>query len=146
MEISLVGILVGLMALAPVRRIYRAVIKDLGVPEDMLTFVNYPTRFDRRETDAALKGSGMLAKARELAAAHGWFLPSQFDNEANAQVHERTTAVESVLALDDPVGQAISGIVHVSAVQPHQTLAELGAAKPPAKTQCPSAWSRSLNA
>lgn len=49
----------GLMALAPVRRVYRAVIKDLGVPEDMLTFVNYPTRFDRRETDAALKGSGI---------------------------------------------------------------------------------------
>ena len=49
----------GLMALAPVRRIYRAVIKDLGVPEDMLTFVNYPTRFDRRETDAALKDSGI---------------------------------------------------------------------------------------
>ena len=49
----------GLMALAPVRRIRRAVIKDLGVPEDMLTFVNYPTRFDRRETDAALKGSGI---------------------------------------------------------------------------------------
>jgi NAD(P)-dependent dehydrogenase (short-subunit alcohol dehydrogenase family) len=49
----------GMMALAPVRRVYRAVIKDLGVPEDILTFVNYPTRFDRRETDAALKGSGI---------------------------------------------------------------------------------------
>jgi NAD(P)-dependent dehydrogenase (short-subunit alcohol dehydrogenase family) len=49
----------GLMALAPVRRVYRAVVKDLGIPEDMLTFVNYPTRFDRRETDAALKGSGI---------------------------------------------------------------------------------------
>jgi NAD(P)-dependent dehydrogenase (short-subunit alcohol dehydrogenase family) len=49
----------GLMALAPVRRIRNAVIKDLGVPEDMLTFINYPTRFDRRDTDAALKGSGI---------------------------------------------------------------------------------------
>jgi NAD(P)-dependent dehydrogenase (short-subunit alcohol dehydrogenase family) len=49
----------GLMALAPVRRIYRAVIDDLGLPEDILTFVNYPTRFDRRETDAALAGSGI---------------------------------------------------------------------------------------
>ena len=49
----------GLMALAPVRRIRSAVIKDLGVPEDILTFINYPTRFDRRETDAALKGSGI---------------------------------------------------------------------------------------
>ena len=49
----------GLMALAPVRRVRAAVMKDLGLPEDILTFVNYPTRFDRRETDAALKGSGI---------------------------------------------------------------------------------------
>ncbi|UJW79848.1 SDR family oxidoreductase [Hydrogenophaga sp. SL48] len=49
----------GLMALAPVRRVYRAVMQDLGLPEDMMTFVNYPTRFDCRETTAALKGSGI---------------------------------------------------------------------------------------
>jgi NAD(P)-dependent dehydrogenase (short-subunit alcohol dehydrogenase family) len=49
----------GMMALAPVRRVRNAVMKDLGVPEDILTFVNYPTRFDRRGTDAALKGSGI---------------------------------------------------------------------------------------
>ncbi len=49
----------GLMALAPVRRIRHAVMKDLGLPEDMLTFINYPTRFDCRETEAALKGSGI---------------------------------------------------------------------------------------
>jgi NAD(P)-dependent dehydrogenase (short-subunit alcohol dehydrogenase family) len=49
----------GLMALAPVRRVRNAVMKDLGLPEDMLTFVNYPTRFDCRDTLAALKGSGV---------------------------------------------------------------------------------------
>ncbi len=49
----------GLMALAPVRRVYKAVMQDLGLPEDMMTFVNYPTRFDCRETLAALKGSGI---------------------------------------------------------------------------------------
>jgi NAD(P)-dependent dehydrogenase (short-subunit alcohol dehydrogenase family) len=49
----------GLMALAPVRRVRTAVMKDLGLPEDMLAFVNYPTRFDCRETLAALKGSGI---------------------------------------------------------------------------------------
>lgn len=48
-----------LMALAPVRRVRNAVMKDLGLPEDMLTFINYPTRFDCRETLAALKGSGV---------------------------------------------------------------------------------------
>ena len=50
----------GLMALAPVRRVRNAVMKDLGLPEDMLTFVNYPTRFDCRDTQAALKGSGIV--------------------------------------------------------------------------------------
>ncbi|MGM9491023.1 SDR family oxidoreductase [Ideonella sp. YS5] len=49
----------GLMAVAPVRRVRNAIMKDLGLPEDMLTFVNYPTRFDCRETLAALKGSGI---------------------------------------------------------------------------------------
>ena len=49
----------GLLALAPVRRLRNAVMKDLGVPDDVLMLVNYPTRFDRRQTDAALKGSGI---------------------------------------------------------------------------------------
>ncbi len=45
-------------------------------------------------TPAPLKGSGMVAKAKELAETHGWFLTRQFENEANARMHERTTAVE----------------------------------------------------
>jgi hypothetical protein len=44
---------------APVRRIRNAVMKDLGLPDDMITFVNYPTRFDCRDTLAMLKGSGI---------------------------------------------------------------------------------------
>ncbi len=53
------GVKKSLMALAPVKRIHRAVMKDLGLPEDIFTFVNYPTRFDRRALDAALEGSGI---------------------------------------------------------------------------------------
>src|SRR6201984_248059 len=45
-------------------------------------------------TPAALKGSGMLAKAVELAQKHDWFLCRQFENEANADIHSRTTALE----------------------------------------------------
>src|SRR5689334_23148651 len=45
-------------------------------------------------TPASLKGSGMLAKAVELAEQHGWFLCRQFENEANADIHSRTTAPE----------------------------------------------------
>ena len=51
-------------------------------------------------TPAAAKGSGMLAKARELAEKHGWFLCSQFENEANADVHSRTTAREIIADFD----------------------------------------------
>jgi cysteine synthase A len=49
-------------------------------------------------TPAALKGSGMLAKAVELAQTHGWFLCRQFENEANADMHSRTTALEILAA------------------------------------------------
>jgi cysteine synthase A len=45
-------------------------------------------------TPAWRKGTGMLTKAIELAQANGWFLCRQFDNEANADVHSRTTARE----------------------------------------------------
>ena len=62
----------GLMALAPVRRIRNAVMKDLGLPEDVLMLVNYPTRFDRRETDAALKGSGIECPNLNDYAAQLW--------------------------------------------------------------------------
>ncbi len=45
-------------------------------------------------TPAAGRGFGMVAKAIELAEAHGWFLTRQFENEANADMHSRTTAQE----------------------------------------------------
>ena len=45
-------------------------------------------------TPAAQKGSGMVAKARELAGKHGWFMSRQFENPANADIHSRTTARE----------------------------------------------------
>jgi cysteine synthase A len=45
-------------------------------------------------TPAVEKGTGMLTKAIELAERHGWFLCRQFENEANAEVHSRTTAQE----------------------------------------------------
>jgi len=62
----------GLMALAPVRRVRNAVMKDLGLPEDMLTFVNYPTRFDCRDAQAALKGSGIACPNLRDYAWHLW--------------------------------------------------------------------------
>ena len=59
-------------------------------------------------TPAAEKGTGMLNKAIELAERHGWYLPRQFENEANPEVHTRTTARE---ILEDFGGEPIHAFV-----------------------------------
>ena len=45
-------------------------------------------------TPAAERGSGMVKKAEELAAEHGWFLARQFENPANPEYHRNTTGPE----------------------------------------------------
>jgi cysteine synthase A len=47
-------------------------------------------------TPAAGRAVGMVNKAIELANTHGWFLTRQFENEANADIHSRTTAREII--------------------------------------------------
>jgi cysteine synthase A len=51
-------------------------------------------------TPKAEKGFGMYNKAKELAAANGWFLASQFETDANAKIHENTTAREILADFD----------------------------------------------
>ena len=59
-------------------------------------------------TPASAGGTGMVKKAVELAQAHGWFLTRQFENEANADTHSRTTAREII---DDFAGQRLDYFV-----------------------------------
>ncbi len=47
-------------------------------------------------TPQAERGYGMVVKAVELAKQHGWFLTRQFENEANPDIHSRTTAREII--------------------------------------------------
>ncbi len=55
-------------------------------------------------TPAAERGSGMVRKAEELAAKHGWFLTRQFENPANPEYHRNTTGPE---ILRDFAGQRL---------------------------------------
>ena len=48
-------------------------------------------------TPAAERGTGMVKKAEELAAKHGWFLTEQFDNPANPDYHANTTGPEILI-------------------------------------------------
>jgi cysteine synthase len=55
-------------------------------------------------TPAAERAVGMINKAIELATAHGWYMTRQFENEANPEIHARTTARE---ILDDFAGERL---------------------------------------
>src|SRR5262249_40882228 len=55
-------------------------------------------------TPAAERAFGMVNKAQELATANGWFMTRQFENEANADMHSRTTAREII---DDFAGEKL---------------------------------------
>jgi len=47
-------------------------------------------------TPASARAVGMVDKTKELAAKHGWYFTRQFENEANADIHTRTTAREII--------------------------------------------------
>lgn len=59
-------------SLAPVKRFTGMVLKDLGIPSSVLGLINYPTRFDCRETERALKGSGIRVPDLESYAWRLW--------------------------------------------------------------------------
>jgi cysteine synthase len=59
-------------------------------------------------TPAAERGSGMVRRAEELAAKHGWFLPRQFANPANPGYHRSTTAAE---IMQDFAGRRLDAFV-----------------------------------
>ena len=46
-----------LSSLPPVRRMINSFLTDFGIPSEIMRFINYPTRFDMRETERALRGS-----------------------------------------------------------------------------------------
>jgi NAD(P)-dependent dehydrogenase (short-subunit alcohol dehydrogenase family) len=65
-------ILYGIGSLAPIKRMIRAVLKDLGIPKDVFQFVNWPTRYDNREAAKALKGSGISVPPLDSYAYRLW--------------------------------------------------------------------------
>jgi NAD(P)-dependent dehydrogenase (short-subunit alcohol dehydrogenase family) len=58
--------------LPPVKRFVGMMLKDLGIPREIMKFVTYPTRFDCRETERALKGSKIRVPDLESYAWRLW--------------------------------------------------------------------------
>ncbi len=82
-------------------------------------------------TPAAGRAMGMVTKAIELAQTHGWFLTRQFENEANPDIHSRTTAREILADFADErldywvtgygTGGTLRGVSRVLAAESPQT-------------------------
>ncbi|TYT23839.1 SDR family oxidoreductase [Luteimonas viscosa] len=58
--------------LPPVKRFVGMLLRDFRIPKQVLKFVTYPTRFDSRETERALKGSGISVPPLESYAWRLW--------------------------------------------------------------------------
>lgn len=53
---------------------------------------------------------GAIKKASELEEKHGYYMPQQFNNQANVAVHEKTTGPEIVEQMGDQLDAFVSGI------------------------------------
>lgn len=69
----------------------------------------YGATFDLTPREKGMKGS--IARAEEIVAGTpGAWMPQQFDNPANIEVHERTTAEEIAADFPDGVDVLITGV------------------------------------
>ena len=53
---------------------------------------------------------GAIKKAAELQKQHNYFMPQQFNNEANPRIHEKTTGPEIVEQMGDQLDAFVAGI------------------------------------
>jgi NAD(P)-dependent dehydrogenase (short-subunit alcohol dehydrogenase family) len=58
--------------LPPVRRFVGMLLRDFRIPKSTLKFITYPTRFDSREAERALKGSGITVPKLDTYAWKLW--------------------------------------------------------------------------
>ena len=103
----------GLRMLPPIRRISNQIMKDLGLPPDMMKFVNYPTKFDNRETERALRGSGIMVPRLD---DYAWRLWDYWERNLDPELFIDRSLRGHVRGKSVVVTGASSGIGHAVAV------------------------------
>ena len=78
------GLVQGLWALTPARRIYKRLMKDLDLPDSIFTFINYPTRFDTREAERRLAPAGIKVPPLE---DYAWRLWDYWERHLDPDLH-----------------------------------------------------------
>ncbi|MSQ41701.1 MAG: cysteine synthase A [Dehalococcoidia bacterium] len=98
------------LAVVCARKGYRLV---LTMPEDMS--VERRRLLERLGAELvltpAIEGmTGAVYAARELQERHGYFMPQQFDNQANPEIHRRTTGPEILEATGGQLDAFVAGV------------------------------------
>jgi NAD(P)-dependent dehydrogenase (short-subunit alcohol dehydrogenase family) len=124
----------GLMSLTPVRRIRNALLKDLALPEEVFGYINWPTRYDCRQTLAVLDGSGIECPRLEDYAWAIWDYwerhldPDLFiDRSLNGQVKDKVVLItggSSGIGLAAAQKFAAAGAITVICGRDEEKLAE----------------------
>ncbi len=104
----------GMMMLTPVRRIRDAVMKDLGLPSDIMKFVNYPTRFDNRDAMQLLKPAGIKVPRLE---DYAWRLWDYWERHLDPDLHIDRSLAGSVKGKIVMITGGSSGIGEAAALK-----------------------------
>ncbi len=108
------GLRDSLMRLPPVRAIVEGVLADFGIPRATMKLFNYPTRFDNRDAEKALKGSGIECPPLASYAGYLWDYWERHLDPDLFKDHSLSGAVRGKTVL---ITGASSGIGHATALK-----------------------------
>ena len=104
----------GFTGLPPVKRMIDSVLDDLNIPRDVMQFLNYPTRFDSRETERALQGTDIRIPELE---DYAWRLWDYWERHLDPDLHVDRSLSGKVRDKVVMVTGASSGIGRATAIK-----------------------------